>query len=376
MNTSNKPTPKLHHVWRACLLAMACSATQANAIPINDEWDVGGALRVNYGWKDYDSDDSIEFELFRVDVNYQSDVLYGSAQYRWYKDIDVIHHAYIGYHINEQNKIQMGVTQVPFGILPYNSHSFWFSANYYLGFEDDYDTGFHWINETGSWRWDLAYFISDEYADGTEFDRYSFDIATTADSAYEEAGQVNLRGENTIKSGEFSHKVGASLQWQQLEYQGDTAGAGPGDDIEGYAGAVHWQMDWQQWQTQLQYMHYYYDTPSDKRVALSAFAFPFEIANEADVITANIAKGFDVDWGPITHLNCYNDYSQIFASGQGRADSIQNVTGCAITAGKFYSYVDWIAGNNMWFINGPGIGIDEGEQRWSSRLNVNIGFYF
>jgi hypothetical protein len=41
------------------------------------------------------------------------------------------------------------------------------------------------------------------------------------------------------------------------------------------------------------------------------------------------------------------------------------------------TYVDWIAGNNMWFAGGPGIGIDDGSpSRWHSRLNVNIGFYF
>ncbi len=34
------------------------------------ELDIGGALRLNYGWKDYDNDSnkSFDFKLFRVDA--------------------------------------------------------------------------------------------------------------------------------------------------------------------------------------------------------------------------------------------------------------------------------------------------------------------
>ncbi|EDQ01774.1 hypothetical protein [Shewanella benthica] len=70
--------------------------------------------------------------------------------------MDVIHHAYAGYSFNEEQSIQLGVTQVPFSLLPYGAHSFWFSANYYLGFEDDEDAGIHWKYDDKTWRLDLA----------------------------------------------------------------------------------------------------------------------------------------------------------------------------------------------------------------------------
>ena len=42
-----------------------------------------------------------------------------------------------------------------------------------------------------------------------------------------------------------------------------------------------------------------------------------------------------------------------------------------------FTYVDWIAGRNMWFAGGPGVGIAEpGGDGWRSRLNVNMGFFF
>ncbi|WP_076407895.1 hypothetical protein [Shewanella sp. UCD-KL12] len=349
-----------------------CASFTAQAAKVTEDLDIGGAVRINYGWKDYADDAKLEFELFRADINYSHDDIFASAQYRWYQDMDVIHHAYAGYNINEQQSVIVGVTQVPFGLLPYGAHSFWFSANYYLGFEDDYDAGIHWKHDSDNWRFDLAYFFNDEYGDGARYDRYSFDVAVTDESPYEEAGQLNARVEGKFGDGDIKHKLGASLQYSELDY----LGTAEGEDTNGYAASAHWQLDWAKWQGQIQYLHYDYDMPNSERIALSAFAYPFEIAAEADALTLNISRSMDVDWGPITNLNCYNDFSQVFVSGEGLEDSVQNVTGCAITAGKFYSYVDWIAGNNMWFINGPGVGISEGPTEWSSRLNINIGLYF
>jgi len=348
----------------------------ALAVPVTDEVDIGGAVRVNYGWKDYDDNSKLEFELFRADVNYKSkDGLFASAQYRWYENMDVVHHAYMGYQFDEAQSVQVGVTQVPFGLLPYAAHSFWFGATYYLGFEDDYDAGIHYKNEQNGWRYDLAYFVNDEIGDGSNFDRYSFDAATTAESPYEEAGQINARVEREFTSGGVTHKVGGSLQYSQLDYMADVSSV-DGEDVDSLAAAAHWQLDYEQWQLQLQYIHYDYDVKNSDRIALGAFQYQSDIAAEADVATVNLAKSFDVDWGPITNLNCYNDYSHIMASGDGLDDSIQNVTGCAVTAGKFYSYVDWIAGKNMYFAGGPGVGIDNGDTSWHSRMNINIGFYF
>ncbi|KFZ39264.1 hypothetical protein HR45_02430 [Shewanella mangrovi] len=346
-----------------------------SAVPVTDELDIGGAVRLNYGWKDYDDNAKFEFELFRIDVNYKKDKLLASAQYRWYQDQEVVHHAWAGYQFTDKDVVKLGITLVPFGLLPTASHSFWFGGTYYLGFEDDYDAGIHWQHDADDgWRYDLAYFANDEYGDGSRVKRYSFDVATTPARPYEEAGQLNARVEKQLSVGDAAHKLGASFQWSEFDYV-PSENAVAGEDTDGYAAAVHWQMDWRKWQTQLQYIHYDYDFPDD-RMAMSAFAYPFEIASKADVYSANLAHSMDVSWGPISNVNCYNDFTYTAASGAGLDNSIQNVTGCMLTAGKFYTYVDWIAGKNMWFANGPGIGIAEGENGWHSRLNINIGLYF
>jgi len=74
-------------------------------------------------------------------------------------------------------------------------------------------------------------------------------------------------------------------------------------------------------------------------------------------------------------VTCYNNYSTTKVSGTGLLDSQQNVIGCMFGKVKVLAYVDWISGRNMWFSAEPGIGIHAlGEDKWHSRLDINIGF--
>ena len=140
---------------------------------------IGGAIRLDYVWQDYndqgkDKVGDFGFELFRLDVDGSYGDLDLSAQYRWYADFEAIHHAYFGYHLTPEWEAQLGIHQVPFGILPYASHSFWFGATYYLGFEDDYDTGLKILYNEGPWDLQMAFYKNSEYKDSARANRYSF----------------------------------------------------------------------------------------------------------------------------------------------------------------------------------------------------------
>ena len=77
-------------------------------------------------------------------------------------------------------------------------------------------------------------------------------------------------------------------------------------------------------------------------------------------------------------ITCYNNLSTTQPTGgAGLRPSWQNVTGCSFAKDRMFTYVDWIAGRNMWFVGGSGVGIEApGSDRWRSRLNINVGFYF
>ncbi|OQY16585.1 MAG: hypothetical protein B6I36_10055 [Desulfobacteraceae bacterium 4572_35.1] len=90
---------------------------------------IGGALRVNYGLKDWDDTQKdkggdFAFDTFRLNLDGSIGDMILSAEYRFYPEYDfnTIHHGYIGYKFNDVTQVQLGVHQVPFGLQPYASH--------------------------------------------------------------------------------------------------------------------------------------------------------------------------------------------------------------------------------------------------------------
>lgn len=343
-----------------------------------DGIEFGGAVRLNYAWRDYDAQNKdrvgdFELELFRIDVAGTVGDVMLDAQWRRYNDFQAIHHAWFGYRFSETTHMELGITQVPFGILPYASHSFWFGGTYYLGLEDDYDTGIKFERDTGDWLFHWAFFKNPEYANDARYGRYSFDIVTGGAQQNSETNQFNFRAGRTL--GESS-ELGLSLQWGQL-YNRTTQ-----RDGDRWAIGVHYDGRFDPWNVQLQAIRYEYNPAnpvgvSDDYVQIGAFDFPFMAAARANVWSVNFARNVELDWGPVTGATCYNNFTYIDPQVTGSASSIQNVTGCAFSAGGLYTYVDWINGRNMWFAGGPGIGLGgPSSNRWTSRLNINFGYYF
>lgn len=352
------------------------SVPSAEASADDDEVDLklGGAIRLNYGWKDYDddSDGQFDFELFAVDVDITKGKWFVDSQFRFYQDFNAVHHAEMGYKFDEADTLVVGVSQVPFGISPYSSHGFWFGGTYYLGFEDDYDSGMKWTHTSGDWTFDTAYFFNSEYDNSARYGRYSFDIASIEERDNKEDGQANFRAQYQLGS----HVIGGSLQAGKFRNRTTNATG------EHTAVALHFDGHFDSWNLQLQHIYYDFEAASelqtaDHRIAMSAFDFPFEIATEANVTSFNLAKTFHLGNEFVDRVVCYNDFTYTSASNKpGLTDSIQNVTGCTLIKDGLYTYIDWIAGKNMWFAGGPGIGVYDGPEKWHSRLNINIGYYF
>ncbi|MBB3812774.1 hypothetical protein FHY13_001080 [Xanthomonas arboricola] len=358
------------------LLLLAPIAASSNAAAqdaaANETYaKLGGAVRFNYGWLDYAPSQPLDLELLRVDLNAGTGPVFVSIQHRWYDGFDAVHHAFVGWNVSDRITVKAGIQQVPFGLLPTASNSFWFGSGYYLGIEDDYDPGVVVTRTDESNTLHIGWFLGDEYGDGARYDRYSFDVADTDAHPYRERHRINLRYEHRYAMTHGTAALGVSAFYGHILNNADRNRHGYG------SAAVHAQWTAGRWTTQLQWARYRYDVPGD-RIAMSAFLFPFEIAAEADVPTANIAYSFGKT-GWLEDVTCYNNLSKTmpYSGGPGVRSSVQNVTGCSVKKGAMLTYLDWIAGKNMWFAGGNGIGIDDGERsRWHSRFNLNIGFYF
>jgi hypothetical protein len=167
-------------------LSMLMAPILAGAQEEDDGIDIGGAVRLQWSYEDYNEGNrerggDLDFDTFRLNLDGSIDDVLLSAEWRYYQYMQVIHHAWVGYRFDNDWQAELGITQVPFGNLPFNSHGFFFSSNYYLGLEDDYDAGLKFQRTTGNWDLRLAFFKNDELGGVDGFvndraERYSFDV--------------------------------------------------------------------------------------------------------------------------------------------------------------------------------------------------------
>lgn len=344
--------------------------------------DITGALRFNAFWESDDaSSDATRgdsaLDLFRIGAEGDYGDLSLSTEYRFYPFMETIHHGWIGYQWSERDEVRAGISKVPFGILPYASHNYWFGAPYYLGLADDYDIGLKYRRRDGPLELDLAFFKNGELGDATNLDRYSFDVVRTTDPRHqnEETNQVNARLAYTFgEGGNFTNEVGVSGQWGQLHNETT------GDNGDAWAAAVHWDSRYKRWNFQLQLARYGYDPEnpagvSDDTVRLGAFATSYDVASEATVGVANLAYSFPPPFEFVDSLTVYNDFSAVFKDDADFRDSYLNTTGFALGSGPLFIYLDFIQARNMVFFSDGSLA-GGGNDDWDLRTNLNVGYYW
>ncbi|MDY0267624.1 hypothetical protein [Trichloromonas sp.] len=353
-----------------------------------DHLKVGGALRFNYTYNDDDrwhedgkeKGGDFKFDLFRLDVNGSYSDVKLSAQYRFMEDRHFIHHGWLGYNFSDETGVQLGLTQVPFGLLPYASHNFWFGLPYYLGFEDDYDLGLKAIHQNGPWDLQLAFFKNADFGNASDLDRYSYDIVKENDQNNEESNQFNARLAYRLDHGDLGDtELGVSGQWGQL-YNGDT-----GRNGDHWAAAAHVNGTYGPFNLMLEVIEYEHNPKNpagvdDKVVRMGAFGWGHDVAAKGTVYVAGLSYDVPVSWGPVSKLTFYNDYSRLVKAEEDFEDSEINTLGCLVTAGPVYTYIDFIMGKNATWIGSIGEdGFGAGRHRdegWNTKFNINVGYYF
>ncbi len=169
---------------------------------------ISGSFRMNYSYRDFneeqrDRDGDFDTNLISLGVDTEASGIRFSGQYRWYNYMDTVHHMYIAIRPDDISEVQIGVMKVPFGILPYESHNYWFGVPYYLGLNDDYDSGIKYATERGKWNLQTAFYVGTEYS-GSNTKRYSIDVINDgANSTNEETNQLNFRATYSLPHGEF-----------------------------------------------------------------------------------------------------------------------------------------------------------------------------
>ncbi|MBZ0256702.1 hypothetical protein K8I31_11610, partial [bacterium] len=321
-----------------------------------------------------------------ANVEFEWENLIGSAEYRYYyyfdydQDTSFLHHGWLGYKLTDQDQIHLGVHQVPFGILPYASHNWFFQLPYYVGLEDDYDLGVKYIHQDDNWNLQLAYYAEDEgnyIGDSEDSARYSYDLVAEGASQNIEENQFNIRYAYTWEHSEgHSTELGVSLQLGQVHNRAAN------DDGNQYAAGLHVNEYWNQWNLMAEIIRYEYSLRNPPGVGndfvlMGAYDFPYEVASRANLYTIGLSYTIPVEHEYIDSVTLYDDFSILDKDQSRFADSFQNVVGASVSAGNFFIYFDIASGKNQPWL-GP-IWTDAlssgGDDEWYTRFNINIGFY-
>ena len=368
-------------------VALLAQESSAKADKTPDGIHLGGAIRTTYSYTSY-SDGSknrggdFAFDIFRLNLSGNVGDVGLNAEIRFFDYMTVVKSAYVSYGFIENWQVQAGITQVPFGNWPYNSHNYFFSSNYYIGLEDDYDLGIMFKRAIAdNWQLDLGFFKNDELGGvdgyvGSRADRYSYDIVGSrlaVDGIYDEP--VQPLGEYNTFSGRFGYHFAYNDIKTEIGLSALAGGLHDGTRRAGdyHAWAAHLNSSFDRWNLQLQYSQYKYQLDNSSRIAVGAYAFYDSIAAAATSTTANIAYSLPLQWGPVSGIQLYNNFSLIYNKSDNTANTMMNVTGFSVAAGGLFTYFDLVHARNQPFIGGSMAGDATETER---RFNINIGYYF
>ncbi len=357
----------------------------------NPEIKMGGALRFNYNsssWKTNQQErgGDFGFDVFRINTKAAYKGIKLNAEYRFYDPAfggGMLKQGWLQYNLKNDNEIQLGLTQVPFGITTYNSNSWFFSLNYYVGKEDDHDMGIKYSINNKNWDLDFAFFKNAEennFGDLSDVsdNRYAYDVASLyGEYRNKELNQFNIKA--NYKMGEIAKsKLGVSLEYGSL-LNLDTENIG-----NRYAWAAHYELNYKKWNLKAQITGYDYNPEaptgeSSDVIALTAYGAPYLIASKATIYTIGINHTFPVEWGPVSSVMIYNDFGYMDKNIESFESSAMNDFGFLISAGSVYTYIDFAAGKNQPWLGGDwtnGLASGTPGANWEMRFNINIGYYF
>ncbi|QIA08244.1 hypothetical protein [Draconibacterium halophilum] len=396
------------------ILIFASSVVLAQDDEKEDGFKIGGAMRFNLLSTNYESGASnlnpqFTWDTWRLNVDGSMGDIDLSFEYRFYPTFGThfIHHGFLGYEWSDQVYMELGVTQVPFGITTYASHSWWFQGPYYVGLEDDYDMGINFdINPSDKVEISVAYFRQAE-PEGPKFGgdvtfgnagpgRYSYDVVpgngayvaadgeiVTTSASLRELDQFNARLAVDVSEG---WEVGVSGQVGRI-YNSvlDEAKAAT-------AFAAHVVGNFGRFNLKAEYINYNYKAQGDNGqdldvVQMGAYGYEYfggdgytgGVASNSNMYVVGLAYTIPVEFGPISSIQPYVDYTLIDKKEEAFFDTQHLIPGFLISAGPVYTYVDYAMGKNQpWLTESFGKGLGSGveDPDWNKRFNINIGYYF
>ena len=372
----------------------------------------GGALRYNILSTNYEgstnkTDPQFTWDTWRLNMDGSLSGIDFSFEYRFYPSSNAhfMHHGWMGYKFSDIVYTKLGVSQVPFGITSFASHSYFFQAPYYVGLEDDYDMGIKFdITPTEDIDISLAYYRQPEpNGSGGNTSRYSYDIVSGMGAIVDVDGNYKQTQASLSELDQFNARVAWRFvpDWE-VGLSGQVGGiynSTLNKSETSNAFAAHLVGDFGKFNLKTEFVHYNYKANDDAGnrldvVQMGAYGADYPgatpddngfvnytggVAAKANMYVAGLAYTIPVSWGPISSIQPYIDYTYVDKANEYFEDTHHLIPGFLVSAGPIFAYFDYAMGKNQpWFTDdfGKGLGSGSKDAEWNGRLNINIGYYF
>lgn len=372
----------------------ASAAPETHAEPRERRLGLGGALRFNYNLKSWDEVNlarggDLVFDTFRLNMDLAFDQLIASAEYRFYGSLgSYLKSGWMGWQFTPDLSVKAGVTQVPFGLLPYASHNWFFNLGYYVGLEDDHDLGLLLHYSPEPWEFHLGYYHSDEgsyFGSSLNSARYSYDLVRVEEvvgdggavlreaSAQKEQHTLAARVAREFGSASASLTVGASGLFGGIF---DESTRRYGTNL---SAALFARARFRQFELLLQAAGTRRRPPggAPQGLWMGAYDSPYRVARDHVLLEGGVAYSIPVDVGLLKSVQIYDDFGALLKDSG--TPSFQNVAGVLLSATYVFTYVDFAAGRNQPWLGTEGEGaLAEGapDAPWELRFNINLGLYY
>jgi hypothetical protein len=372
--------------------------TSVLAIEINDNWDLGGAIRARV-----DEDSSRGVRKFGIDAlmlsaKYTSDSWIGAARYRFYGkaypyqythhfgDINFAEYAWIGYRFDPTQQVHVGLNQVPFGLQRLYSSTFLETEAFTMGLEDLDELGVKYIKDLGAWNLQTGYYARSAWpGNGTSHGSTYSTVATPADS-YVAGGSNNIERDmfvarlaKSVQAGGWKGEVGASVLTSTL-YNRDIHLDGRRNEF-----ALHYTGMRGPWSVKLQYTRQAISPKNpdgnNQTITIGGYDGTYNMATRGNLYQANAKYAIPGNylWGWVKNVAMYSSYDLYEKSDPQFHNTQRWIVGTSFSL-KFLSiYVEWREGRNDPYLGGSSYaqslaagGIDS----WKGQLYMNIGYYF
>jgi len=375
---------------------LALLAPPAFAVAVNENLDIGGAIRARI---DYDPDRDIEeinFDTAFLTATYTSSTWIGAAKYRFYGDaypyeytdkvgdISFAEYAWAGYKFDDTHQVQVGLNKLPFGLLPYFGNAFFEGLGNVIGLEDIANMGVKYIQQQGDWNLQLAYYVGPaSQGEGTSRGGRTYATSVATADGYVVDGSDNHEKDilvgrlaRNIELGGWKSEIGVSALTSSLENQ-DT-----GDSGRRNALALHYAGKRGQWGVQAQAARQDMSPKNpgnDDVVTFGSFDGTFNVAAKGNLYVTDLSYDIPGSVGWLTGMKVYGNYSMFDKDERDFADSQRFILGTSFSLKSIYVAVEWLHGKNDNYIGGSsytqslGAG---GTNQWENQLYTNIGYYF